>query len=266
MMGTDWMQTYVRLVQHDLSAEAFAGFQLAFLRPFAVPRMADVLTASGSIKRDAERRAYTTGLMMYEVIDGRLDSTRARKVISQINRTHARFTISDDDFAYVLDSFIVVPTRHMDRMGWRKTTSLEREATWRFYCRLAELMNIASPPDSFEHAVERFDAYEALHVRRSSNTCELGAQTITILQNRLPPALRRLAPRLFSTQLNDPPVAEALGLPPAPAILTRAIRVASAAHGRRQAHKHATTPFFTPGQPAGHAYANGYTLEQLLSN
>lgn len=265
-MATDWMQTYIRLVQHDMSAEAFTGFQLAFLRPFAVPQMADVLTASGSINRDAERRAYTTGLMMYEVINGQLESPRARRVISQINRAHARFTISDDDFAYVLDSFIVVPTRHMDWMGWRKTTNFEREATWRFYCRLAKLMNITSPPDSFEHAVERFDAYEAQHVRRSANTYKLGAQTIAVLQNRLPPPLRRLAPRLFSTQLNDPPVAEALGLPPAPAILTRAIRVASVAHGRRQAHKHATSPFFTPGQPAGHAYADGYTLEQLLSN
>lgn len=266
MTASDWMQTYIRLVQHDMSAEAFTGFQLAFLRPFAVPRMADVLTASGSVNRDAERRAYTTGLMIYEVIDGRLESPRARRVISQINRAHAGFTIREDDFAYVLDSFIVVPTRYMDRMGWRQTTDIEREATWRFYCRLAELMNITSPPDSFEHAVERFDAYEARHVRPSANTYELGAQTIAVLQNRLPTVLRRLGPRLFSTQLGDPPVGKALGLPSAPAILTRVVRVASAVRGRRQARKYAVTPFFTPGQPAGRSYAGGYTLEQLLAN
>lgn len=266
MTAADRTKAYVHLVQHDFSAEAFAGFQLAFLRPFAVPRMAEVLASSGSMSRDAERRAYTTGLMMYELIYGELESPRARRVISQINRTHAGFTISGEDFAFVLDSFIVVPTRHMDRMGWRKTTGDERDAIWSFYCRLGKLMNIASPPDSFDHAVQRFDAYEARHVRPSAATYELGRQTLSVMQNRLPTPLRRLAPRLFSTQLDDPPVAAALGLPRAPAALTATIRVATAAHGRRQAHKHATAPFFTPGQPAGRTYAQGYTLEQLLTN
>ncbi len=266
MKDPDWMQTYVRLVQHEFSAEIFAGFQLAFMRPFAVPHMADVLAASGSMKRDAERRAYRTGLMMYEVIDGRLTSPRARRVISQINRAHAGFTINDNDFAFVLDSFIVVPTRHIDRMGWRKTTGHERGATWRFYVRLSELMNIASPPTCFEHAVDRFDAYESQHVQSSDTTLELGAQTLAVMKNRLPVAARRVAPTLFSAQLDDPPVAKALGLPKAPATLTTGIRLATALHGRRQARKHVSTPFFVPGQPAGRTFASGYTLDQLLAN
>lgn len=265
-MSSSFVQTYVRMVQHDLSAEAFAGFQLAFLRPFAVPHMADVLSASGSMSRDAERRAYTTGLMMYEVIYGELESPRARRVISQINRAHAGLPISDEDFAFVLDSFIVVPTRYMDTMGWRRPTTIERDATWGFYCRLAELMNITYPPTSFDHAVARFDAYETRHVKPSTATRELGAQTLAVLQERLPMPLRKLAPQMFSTQLDDPPVAEALGLPRGRTVLTSTMRIATAAHGRRQSRKHATTPFFTPGRHAGRTYAQGYTLDQLLGN
>lgn len=265
-MTDSWTSSYVRLVQHELPAEAFTGFQLAFLRPFAVPHMANILAASGAIRRDAEHRAYTTGLMIYEVIHGQLESPRARQVISRINRTHAGFSIADRDFAYVLDSFIVVPTRHMDRMGWRTTTEQERAATWRFYCRLAELMNIADPPTSFAHAVDRFDAYEAEFVAPSPATRELGALTLAVLQHRLPRPLQPLAPHLFSAQLNDPPVAVALGLPSTPRPLHRVVRLATATQGRLKARRHAHTPFFTPGQAAGNSYPDGYTLEQLLTN
>lgn len=266
MTNEQWMTDYVRLVQHDLSAEAFTGFQLAFLRTMAVPHLAEVLAASGPMRTDAERRAYTTGLMMYEVIEGRLESPRARRVIKKINRAHAGLPSTSSDFSYVMDAFIVVPTRHMDRMGWRKTTTSERVATWRFYCRLSELMNISNPPASFEHAVERFDRYENENVRPSLATIELGALTLEVLQNRLPRLVKPLGARLFAAQLDAPHVAEALGMPAASSSLRRLVRVASALDGRRKAKQRATDAFFTPGQPAGRCYANGYSLEELLAN
>lgn len=264
MTSTDPIDTYVRLVQHDLPAEAFAGFQLAFLRPFAVPHLADILASSGSTQRDASHRAYRTGLMMYEVIHGRLDSPRARRIITAINLAHRGLPAADEDFAYVLDSFIVVVTRHMDRMGWRATTVAERNATWRFYSRLAQLLNIADPPASFDHAAERFDRYEAVHVRSSAATRELGAATLSILQDRLPRVVRPFAPYLFSAQLGAPRVAQALGLPTVTGPVRRLVRGAGAVQGRLQAKRHATEPFFVPGQAAGRSYPDGYTLEELL--
>lgn len=266
MTGPDPIDTYVRMVQHDLSAEAFAGFQLAFLRPFAVPHLANILASTGSMQRDADHRAYQTGLMVYEVIDGRLETSRARRVIAAINRAHHGLPASNEDFAYVLDSFIVVVTRHMDRMGWRTTTEAERSATCKFYCRLAELMNIADPPASFDHAVERFDRYEAAHVRPSSTTRELGAATLSILRERLPRAVRPFAPRLFSAQLGAPRVAEALGLPSVTGPVRDFVRAASAVQGRLQARRHVTEPFFVPGQAAGRTYPDGYTLDELLGH
>lgn len=266
MSSPDPIDNYVRLVQHELSAEAFAGFQLAFMRPFAVPHLADILASSGSMQRDAYRRAYTTGLMMYEVIDGRLETSRALRIIAAINHAHRGLPATNEDFAYVLDSFIVVVTRHMDQMGWRTTTESERIATWRFYCRLADMMNIADPPDSFDHASERLDRYEAAHVRPSSTTRELGAATLSILMERLPRVIRPFAPQFFSVQLGAPRVAEALELPMVKSPVRGFVRGAGAVHGRLQAKRHATTPFFVPGQAAGRIFPDGYTLEELLDH
>ena len=134
------------------------------------------------------------------------------------------------DFSYVIDAFVVVPTRHMDRVGWRRTTTRERVATWRFYCRLSELMNLSDPAASFDDAAARFDHYEAENGRRSPETLELGSLTLDLLRNRLPRFSQGLAPRLFAAQLDAPHIAHALGL------------------------------------PAGRTFAHGYTLEQLLAD
>lgn len=46
---------------------------------------------------------------------------------------------------YILNALIVIPTRFMDRYGWRAATEHEQEATWRFYEVLGERMGIADP-------------------------------------------------------------------------------------------------------------------------
>ncbi|WP_431843354.1 oxygenase MpaB family protein [Calidifontibacter indicus] len=254
---------YRQLVQHSMSAEAFAAFQLAFLRPFAVPHMADLPLGAGQITADAELRAYRTGLQMYEIIAGGFDSQRARTVLSHINRAHAVHHIPSDDFDYVLDAFVVVPLRHMERWGWRRPTLVEQHATVEFYRALGRRLTIRDLPKTYREIERRFDAYEAANVRRSDSTAALGRLTLKVLQRRLPQVVRQHAPLLFSTQLGDDRVADALGMPPASPTLQTLLRPALRAHGAITAVRHRRRPFFTPGQPA-RPFPQGYELHDLL--
>lgn len=68
---------------------------------------------------------------------GQADDRAARPT-----RNHAK------DITYLLNTFIGVSTRFMDRYGWRRVTGGEREATWQFCDVLGERMGIVDRSDS----------------------------------------------------------------------------------------------------------------------
>lgn len=111
----DWHEIYRRLTLWELPAEARFGFQLAFYRPFAVPRMAAVLHSTGHFRRDTTRRAYDTALVMHEIIWGGVDSERGQRMVKLMNALHNRPDVHAEDMTYILNALIVVPTRFMDR-------------------------------------------------------------------------------------------------------------------------------------------------------
>jgi len=258
-----WEELYQRTMLWEFPDDALLGFQLAFYRPFAVPRMAQILTGTGRFVEATEKRSYDTGLIMYEILHAGLDAPVARQMVALMNRMHRRFAIEQEDFTYILNAFIVVPVRHIDRVGWRPLLDVEREASWRFYQRLGELMGIRTIPGSYQEAEAMFDAYEQRMVARSPQGLELGVAVLSVLRRRLPVPLRPIAGRVNAALIGDPLVSAAIGLPPAGAAgaLMTAVARANAIRTRRRPAP--SQPWFTPGQPAGRIYPRGYHLAEL---
>lgn len=259
-----WHEIYKRLTLWELPAEARFGFQLAFYRPFAVPRMAGVLQRTGHFRRDTTRRAYDTALVMHEIIWGGVDSERGQRMVKLMNALHNRPDIHAEDMTYILNALIVVPTRFMDRYGWRTVTEGERVATWRFYEVLGRRMRIADRPTSYQDAEERLRHYESQHARPSPEGAALTAVVLRTLRDRLPPPARRFAGQITSALVGDARVSHALGLPVPSGALSRLLDLGAAARRqyqrRRPPHEE---PSFWPGRPAGIVYPHGYTLDQL---
>lgn len=261
---TDWQEIYKRLVLWELAAEARLGFQLAFYRPFAVPRMAAVLEKTGHFRRDTTRRAYDTGLVMHEIIWGGADSERGRRMVRMMNALHHRPDVHQEDLTYILNALIVVPTRFMDRYGWRRVTAIERKATWRFYDELGRRMHIADRPTSYSDAEEKLRSYEARMLAASDAGTKLTAAVLTVLRDRIPAPGRPLATQITSVLVGDPAVSRALSLPVPSQLLGWLITAAAAV--RRVVQRRSPPsqqPSFWPGRPAGSLYPRGYSLEQL---
>ena len=163
---TDWHQLYKRtMLWRRRPREARLGFQLAFYRAFAVPKMARVLAETGHFKRDTMRRAYDTGIVIHEIIYGGLDSERGRKMIRLMNALHDRPDIQQPELSYLLNAIIVVPTRHIARAGRRPLNAAERTASWRFCRELGMRMGIQNLPNSYAEA-EAQDADQQRQVMR----------------------------------------------------------------------------------------------------
>lgn len=259
-----WEDVYRQHVLFEFPHEMRMGFQLAFLRPFCDPEMARVLVAAGKIAHSAQRRAYDTGIVIHEIIADGTDGVRARQMIAHMNRQHRHYPdITPEQMTYVLAAFVVAPGRYVERAGWRPMLDIERQAASRFYDRLGELMGIRVRHTSYETACQIVDDYEATNLRPNADTLELGGHLLRVLRNRLPWPVSTASGQIFASQINDPVVAHAVGLPQVSA-LTQLLS-SSVNRTRRLILPHLpapTKPSFAPGQPAG-PYTGGYDLSQI---
>jgi len=246
----------------ELPWEFRFGWNLAFYRSFAVPRMAVLLAETGEIENQTMKRARDTGLMMYELFEQGLDHPRSREVIRRLNRMHHRWDIEQDDYRYILTTFAVVPTRFAERFGWRPVSALELDATHRFYTELGRRMGIRSIPGSYAAMADFLDEYEAREVRYSPQGARLTGRTLPFLASRLPGPLRKRTAEVAGEFL-DPRLCAALGLP-APRRTTQAV-VRGALAGRRAVVRRQPPDdgsWFTPGM-ASDTYPDGYQLSEL---
>lgn len=261
---TDWHRIYQLTCFYDFPSETRLGLHLAFYRTFSTPRIARLLERTGEMQRRPEKRAYDTGLVMYELIAHGYDHPRGREMVRLLNRAHHRWEITDEDYRYVLTTFIVVPSRWIDTHGWRPLLQRERQAAVRFYGELARRMNIPHPPATYTEAEDILDSYERHNLAASTAGTTMMRATQNLLSRRLPPPLRPYADALISTLMDDDRLCAALGLPaphpPLVAVANVAIRARAWFRRLRPAR---TTPWFVPGQRAGEVYGRGYSIEQL---
>lgn len=199
---------------YELPFDVRMGLLLAFWRTFAVPSIAEVLAGTGQTIHHTARRADDTGILMYTLIDHGLDPPIGRAATRRLNQLHRRFTISNDDYRYVLGTFIVVGARWIDRHGWRPLCCHERTAIHQFYAELGRRMNITDIPPTYHEYVEFFDAFEAEHFAPTPAARQLMAATKDLLGD-LPRVLTPAGHRLVDALL-DPPLRAATNVPPPP--------------------------------------------------
>lgn len=259
-----WEALYQNLVLLEFPYEARMGWQLAFLRTLAVPRMARLIYGTGEMLHHTRKRVYDTGLVIYELVHAGVDSPIGHRMASLMNRAHHGLAIEPEDMTYVLAAFIVAPIRHIENVGWRTTTRAERHAAYAFFARLGQLMNVDHIPANYAETERFFDDYEATHIAPSRESVELGRRLIDELKIMQPWPLRPLAAKTFTALLDNPPIAEALGLHQPGRVFRGAVstvvrvKAALAVHRRPRSES-----AFTPGQVVRGVYPHGYTLDDL---
>jgi len=89
-------------------------------------------------------------------LENGFDSERGKAAIRRLNNIHSHFNISNEDFLYVLSTFVMEPVRWNARFAYRKSTQKEKETAYIFWREMAKRMNIKYVPGSFEE-VEQFN-------------------------------------------------------------------------------------------------------------
>ncbi len=198
------------------------SLELALLKTFCLPSISGLLQRSGEFEARPRKRYDDTGLMVAELLRQGPDSTAGAAVIERMNRIHSHFAISNDDYLYVLSTFVAEPIRWMARYGWRPLTPLEQDHLFRFWAVVGTRMGIAGIPPSLSELLERNSSVEVQHFRYAASNQRIADATLAMLLDDWPAPLRPIARRLLMGLLTAP-VADSLGWSEAPSWVQRLV-------------------------------------------
>src|SRR5262249_33983871 len=140
----------------------------------------------------ALRRGATTtpDLIISTLLEDGYDSEAGRRALRSMNQLHGRFEISNDDFLYVLSTFVFEPIRWNERFGWRRMVEAERLASFHCSREIGRRMNICDIPESYE-GLERLNSeYERSQLARTDATVRVGKDGRELFAAWFPPPLR----------------------------------------------------------------------------
>ena len=207
------------------------SLELALLYTFGSASVARVLAATRQFERHGQKRYDDTQLLINRFVESGWDGEYGRRAIARMNEIHARYAIANDDFLFVLWTFIDFPLRWARDFAWRPFTDHEARAWFHFWRGVGARMHIAALPETYEDFAAFVASYEREQFVPGENPRRVAEATMNVLREMLPaplrPAVRPVAVCLMPERLRL-----VLGEPPPSRALLAAVRAALRARAR----------------------------------
>jgi hypothetical protein len=196
----------------DFPFDTTRALEFALFRTFCVPSISALLDRTKEFECRAQKRYDDTDIIVSEMMEHGYDSERGRAALKRMNQLHGRFQISNDDFLYVLSTFVFVPIRWNERFGWRRMIEGERIALFHFWREVGRRMNIKDIPASIGE-FERYNIeYERRHYRYTESNHRVGLATRNLFMSWFPRWTRPVVKHCIYAAM-DEPLLEAFGFP-----------------------------------------------------
>jgi hypothetical protein len=196
----------------DFPFDTTRSLEFALFRTFCVPSISALLDRTQEFELRAQRRYDDTDILVSEILEHGYESEQGRSAIRRMNQLHGRFQIRNNDFLYVLSTFVFEPIRWIDRFGWRRLSEAERLAMFYFWREVGRRMNIREIPARYEEFEAYNLAYEREHFRYADTNYRVGKATREMFAGWFPWPVRPIVRHCIHAILDDP-VLKAFGFP-----------------------------------------------------
>jgi hypothetical protein len=246
----------------DFPWDTSRSLELGLFRTYCVPRMTELLVRTGEFVRRAQKRYDDTALLLAQLLEWGYDSERGRAALRIMNRLHGLYPIRNEDFLYVLSTFVYEPIRWNARFGWRPLVEQEVLAPFYFWRAVGRRMKIRAIPDRYEE-LERYNvAYERAEFRYADSNRVIADATKEVLTSWFPVPLRPLVEQSVYALL-DEPVLDAFGYPHPPAALRRGVEAGLKVRARALRYFPRRRRPRLVSESRHRSYPQGYRVEQL---
>jgi ER-bound oxygenase mpaB/B'/Rubber oxygenase, catalytic domain len=248
--------------RYDFPFDTTRALEFALFRTFCVPSVSGILAGTGEFFMRAQKRYDDTDIIVSELMEWGYESERGKAALRRMNQQHARFPIANDDFLYVLSTFIFEPIRWNERFGWRPMCENEKLAMFHFWREVGRRMNIKEIPERYDDFEHLNRAYEQERFRYVETNHDVGQATVNMFASWFPRPVRPLV-RKGMYALMDEPLLQGFGFPrpsrPMRWLVTGSLRMR--AQLLRWLPKRKTPKLRTAMKHI--SYPNGYTIEAL---
>lgn len=260
---TDFIEIVQNLSLHEFTWDLTQALSFALFRTYAVPSVGRLLHDTGAFTEAVQKRYDDTALLLEAPFRHGFDSPQGKAALRRINQMHHHYDISNDDFLYVLSTFVVVPKRWLDDYGWRPLSENELRASVNYYRALGRHMNIKDIPETYDEFMHLMDDYERRHFAFDQGGRRVADSTLALMTTFYPRPLRKPI-ETFSRALMDQPLLDAFAyVEPHPAV-RRASRAAMRLRARVLRHTPSRRrPTYASDLARIKSYPNGYELSEL---
>ena len=261
--ATDYVEIYANVVGHEFPWDMNQSLGFALFRTYAVPGIGRLLDETGEFTKRPQKRYDDTALLLEPPTRLGFEHPEAKAAIRRVNAMHRAYDIPNDEFRYVLSTFVVIPKRWMDDYGKRPFTANEVEASVQYYRVLGQHMNIKDVPETYAAFEELMDSYEAEHFGYDEGARRVADATLALMQTFYAKPLQKPA-GLFARALMDQPLRDAFRYDAPPAAVQKLSRVALRARGvALRAFPARRTPKLVEDISWIRSYPDGHDVEQL---
>lgn len=220
------VQRIVHLMgSYEFSWDINRALEVALFYTYGSAPVSKLLDRTAEFEKHGQKRYDDTALLIGHFIESGWDGDVGRRAIERMNRTHAHYRIHNDEFLFVLWSFIEFPFRWTDRHGRRRMTAHEKQAWFNFWFEIGRRMNLADIPETkaaFDAFIQRYEDKNFVYADSSARVSDA---TVRIMENWLPafmrPAVKPIVACLMPAQFLD-----AVGYKRPPAWRRRAVETA----------------------------------------
>ncbi|MBE9170389.1 DUF2236 domain-containing protein [Pleurocapsales cyanobacterium LEGE 06147] len=180
------------LAGYEFPWDITRSLELAMLKTYCVPSISQLLDRTGEFHHHTQKRYDDTGLLVAEILKWGYDSERGLESIRRMNAIHGHYPISNEDFLYVLSTFIYEPIRWNERFGWRLFCETEKLAIFYFWQAIGKKMVIKDIPSTYDEFAQYNHNYEQQHFVYSDSNRRVVESTINLFLSWFPAISRPL--------------------------------------------------------------------------
>ena len=180
------------LAGYEFPWDIIRALELAMLKTYCVPSVSKLLNKTGEFHHHTQKRYDDTGLLVAELFKWGYEGDRGKESIRRMNLIHGHYQISNEDFLYVLSTFIYEPIRWNQRFGWRLFTETERLAIFYFWQVIGTKMAIKDIPATYDEFDRYNQDYEQKNFVYSDTNNRVGESTLNLFLSWFPAFSRPL--------------------------------------------------------------------------
>ncbi len=200
------------LVRYEFAWDITRALEVALFYTYGSASVSRLLDRTGEFVKFGQKRYDDTRLLIAHFMDSGWDGEVGRAALARMNKTHAHYTIPNDDFLFVLWTFIEFPIRWSVQFGPRVMTPHEQLAWFSFWIEIGHRMGLKQLPDSksaFDQWVANYCQREFVYSPANQRVAEA---TLAILKGWLPTVLQcSVGPVIHSFFADDPRFLAAIG-------------------------------------------------------